>query len=146
MANLLNRFFKDVIGSENTIRDYLAKISSRGDFKRIENLAVILSSWNNILLTPRRTYVNDPDFGSDLYKYVFEPADENTISAIRDEVIQRISLYDDRAVLEDVEIQLMSSGKGYNIIITAEYEGQRGSISVEFDEFTFANILTEAGQ
>lgn len=146
MANLLNRFFKEVIGSENTIRDFVAKISSRGDFKRIQDLNVILSSWNNILLTPRRTYINDPEFGSDLYKYVFDPADEETISAIRDEVIDRISLYDDRAVLQDVEITLMASGKGYNVIIEAEYEGARGSMSVEFDEFTFANILTEGGQ
>ena len=146
MANLLNRFFKEVIGSENTIRDFVAKISSRGDFKRIQDLNVILSSWNNILLTPRRTYINDPEFGSDLYKYVFDPADEETITAIRDEVIDRISLYDDRAVLQDVEVTLMASGKGYNVIIEAEYEGRRGSMSVEFDEFTFANILTEAGQ
>lgn len=146
MANLLNRFFKEVVGSQNTLRDYVAKISARGDFKRIENLSVILSSWNNILLTPRRTYLNDPAFGSDLYKYVFDPADESTISAIREEVIQRISLYDDRAILEDVEIQLMTGGKGYNVIITADYEGERGTISVQFDEFTFANILTEAGQ
>lgn len=146
MANLLNRFFKEVVGSENTLRDYVAKISSRGDFKRIKDLNVILSSWNNILLTPRRTYVNDPEFGSDLYKYVFDPADEETISSIRDEVIQRLTLYDDRAVIEDVEITLMSNGKGYNVLILAEYNGQRGSLSVDFDEFTFANILTEAGQ
>jgi len=146
MANLLNRFFKEVVGSENTLRDYVAKISSRGDFKRIHNLNVILSSWNNILLTPRRTYLNDPEFGSDLYKYIFDPADEETISSIRDEVIQRLTLYDDRAVIEDVEITLMSNGKGYNVLILAEYEGQRGSLSVDFDEFTFANILTEAGQ
>jgi len=146
MANLLNRFFKEVVGSENTLRDYVAKISSRGDFKRIQNLNVILSSWNNILLTPRRTYLNDPEFGSDLYKYVFEPADEETISSIRDEIIERISLYDDRAVIEDVEITLLSSGKGYNVIIVADYEGQQGTLSVDFDEFTFANILTEAGQ
>jgi phage baseplate assembly protein W len=145
MANLLNRFFKQVIGSENTLRDFLPKVSARGDFKRIQNLSVILSSWNNILLTPRRTYLNDPDFGSNLYKYVFEPADENTIESIRSEVIDRISLYDDRAVLQDVEIQLMTNGTGYNVIITADYEGQRGTLSIDFDELTFANILTEAG-
>jgi hypothetical protein len=56
MANLLNRFFDQVIGSSQKIRDYIAIISSRGDFKRIEDLSVILSSWNNILLTPRRSY------------------------------------------------------------------------------------------
>jgi len=146
MANILNRFFKDVIGSDNNIRDYLPKISARGDFKRIENLNVILSSWNTILLTPRRTYVNDPEFGSDLYKYVFDPFDETTIDAVRNEVINRISLYDDRAVLEDVEIQLMSNGKGFNVIITANYDGERGSLSIKFDDLTFGNILTETGQ
>ena len=56
-----------MIGSSEKIRDYIALISSRGDFQRIEDLNVILTSWNNILLTPRRTYILDPEFF--LYAY-----------------------------------------------------------------------------
>ena len=146
MANLLNRFFDQVIGSSQKIRDYIAIISSRGDFKRIEDLSVILSSWNNILLTPRRSYLLDPEFGSDLYKYVFEPVDEDTIEGIRNEVIETIQFYDNRAVITDVQVRVMRNGKGYVLDITADYQGENGSLTVKFDDTTFADFLTETSQ
>ncbi len=145
MANLLNRFFDQVIGSATKIRDYVAIISAKGDFKRIEDLQVILTSWNNILLTPRRTYILDPEYGSDLFKYVFDPSDEGTLDSIRTEVIDRISLYDDRAEIVDVQAFVLRGGKGYEVNIVANYEGAEGTLSVQFDDTTFANILTESG-
>ena len=138
MANLLNRFFDQVIGSSEKIRDYIASISSRGDFQRIEDLNVILTSWNNILLTPRRTYVLDPEFGSDLYKYVFEPVDEVTIDSIRNEAIE--------TTITDCQVRVMSSGKGYSLDIVADYKGHTGSLTVSFDDTTFADFLTETSQ
>lgn len=146
MANILNRFFDEVIGSADSIKDYVSIISARGDFKRIRDLQVILVSWNNILLTPTRTYVLDPDFGSDLYKYVFDPVDEGTVESIKTEVIGKISLYDDRAAIEEVEVKVMRGGKGYEINIVADYEGTKGTLTVSVDDTTFANILTETSQ
>lgn len=146
MPNLLNRFFDQVIGSETKVRDYIAEISSRGDFKRIQDLSVILTSWNNILLTPRRSYIQDPEYGSDLYKYIFDPVDDNTIEAIRNEVIERIAFYDNRATIEEVQVRIMSNGKGYVLDIIADYQGQRGALTVTFDDTTFANFLTETSQ
>ena len=143
MANIINRFFDEVIGSSTKIRDYVSIISARGDFKRIEDLQVILTSWNTILLTPRRTYILDPEFGSDLYKYVFDPADDETIESIKAEVIDRISLYDDRAAIEDVTVGILRGGKGYEINIAANYDGLKGSLTVQVDDTTFGNILTE---
>jgi phage baseplate assembly protein W len=146
MANILNRFFTEVIGSATKIRDYVSIITARGDFKRIEDLQVILVSWNTILLTPRRTYVLDPDFGSDLYKYVFDPMDEGTIETVKTEVIDRISLYDDRASIEDVRVKLLRGGHGFEINIVADYDGHKGSLTVKVDDTTFANILTDGVQ
>ena len=79
MANLIDKFKKNVVGSGNKIADYTCKLSSSGEFKRISDLEAILNSWNNILLTPKRTYDHDPEYGSDLYKFVFEPSDEQVI-------------------------------------------------------------------
>ena len=146
MANLLNRFFDEVIGSGDKIRDYIAIISSRGDFKRIEDLNVILTSWNNILLTPRRSYLLDPEFGSDLYKYVFDPVDDTTIESIRNEVIETIRFYDNRATITDVQVRIMENGKGYSLDIVADYNGTSGSLTVKFDDTTFADFLTETSQ
>lgn len=146
MANLLDRFFDQVVGSATKLRDYIAIISSRGDFKRIEDLNVILTSWNNILLTPRRTYILDPEFGSDLYKYVFEPVDEDTIEGIRNEIVERITFYDNRARIVNVDVRILASGKGYGVDIVADYQGTTGSLTISFDDTTFADFLTETSQ
>ena len=64
MASFLDRFQVNVVGSRGGISDFLPVISSKGDFARITGLQVILSSWNNILLTPTRTYNHNPEYGS----------------------------------------------------------------------------------
>lgn len=142
MANLLERFNKQVVGSSSKLYDYLTVISSRGDFKRIEDLNVILNSWNNILLTPRGTYLHDPEFGSDLYKYVFEPADDTTVEAIKSEVVDRITLYDDRATIEDAVVTIQNNGKRVNVELYVNYKGEKGILDVKFDDTTFADFLT----
>ena len=142
MANLLDRFNKEVIGSETLVHDYLPLISSIGDFKRINGLNVILNSWNNILLTPRGTYLHDPEFGSDLYKYVFEPSDDTTVEGVKREIADRIQMYDDRAIIEDIEVTIQNNGKRFDVMIYAKYQGETGTLDVKFDETTFADFLT----
>jgi len=142
MANLLDRFKTEVIGSADIIYDYLSYIAPSGDFKRIDKLNVILNSWNNILLTPRGTYLHDPEFGSDLYKYVFEPSDDISIDGIKNEVANRIAMYDDRAIIEDIEVNVQSNGKRINVILYVNYKGEKGILDVKFDDVTFADFLT----
>lgn len=139
MANLLKRFNKQVIGSDGKIYDYLSKITASGDFKRVEDLNVIITSWNNILLTPKRTYLHDPDYGSNLHKLVFEPADDSTVDLIKTEVVQALTYYDSRANITNVEVVIKSNGKGYVINIFAVYEGVSGTLTVSFDDSTLLN-------
>ena len=134
MSNLLERFNQTVAGSDSKLADYLPKISTSGDFKRIKNIEVILNSWNNILITPRRSYQFDPEYGSDLYKLVFEPADDKTINKIRDELVISLQQYDDRATIEDVEITFLTNLKGFNISIDVGYQGESGQLSIAIDE------------
>ena len=143
MANLLDRFSKEVVGSDFTIYDYLSKITASGDFKRIKDIDVIINSWNNILTTPRRTFLFDPEYGSDLHKMVFEPADNNTVERIKQEVQQQITIYDDRATIEDMEVLLKPNGKGFEINILAEFEGEQGSLSLSFDDSTIVRVEGE---
>ncbi len=136
MANLLSRFNKEVIGSDDHIYDYLAKITAKGDFKRVKDIDVIITSWNNILMTPRRTYLMDPDYGSDLHKILFEPVDSATVDQIKTEVESRLSTYDDRAKIQSIEVVLNATGKGFVVNVYAEYEGETGTLSVKFDDST----------
>lgn len=134
MANLLDRFNKTVAGSESKLADYKSKISSVGDFKRISDIEVILSSWNNILVTPKRTYMFDPEYGSDLYKLVFEPADERTQEQIIREVVNALRKYDDRAIINDVRVSYLSNQKGFVVAVDVEYEGATSQLETVIDE------------
>lgn len=136
MANLLSRFNKEVIGSDTTIFDYLPKITPSGDFQRVRDIDVIITSWNNILMTQRRTYLFDPEYGSDLHRILFDPIDDTTVERIKTEVVSRIRMYDNRASIEDIDVIINSNGKGYTINLFVEYEGDKSSLSVKFDDIT----------
>jgi phage baseplate assembly protein W len=144
MPNLLTRFQKTVVGSNKKIGDYLSKIDVSGDFKRVTDIEVIIASWSNILVTPKRTYQFDPEYGSDLYKMVFEPSDDTTIDAITDEVVGALSLYDDRAIIKDINVNFLSNMKGFNIAIDVEYEGAKGELEVVIDENAYFKFLEVA--
>lgn len=137
MANLLSRFNKAVVGSDSKLADYKSKIASVGDFKRIANIEVILNSWTNILITPRRTYMFDPEYGSDLYRLVFEPADQVTQREIIEEVVGSLRKYDDRAIINNVSVEFLSNGKGFSVAVDVKYEGETGQLEVLIDEDTY---------
>ena len=45
-------------------------------------------------------------------------------------------MYDNRATIEDIEIILNSTKKGYTVNVFVEYEGETGTLSVKFDDST----------
>lgn len=145
MANLLDRFKSIVIGSVDTIRDYLPKIEAKGDFQSTNNLNVIINSWNNILLTPRRSYPYDPEYGSDLYKIVFDPLDEITIQKIEDEVYNSLQTYDNRAFIESIDIKYLRNEKGVSLDIYVDYKGEKDILSLVLNEQIFSGLLNTEG-
>jgi len=143
MANLLDRFKTQVRGSEKRIYDYLPKITAKGDFKRITDLNVIINSWTNILMTPRRTYINDPEYGSDLHLQVFEPADAISVETIKTEILDRIRLYDDRASIVSLEVTGFKNKKGFGVDMIVNYEGEKEDISISFDDSSYRELLNK---
>jgi phage baseplate assembly protein W len=136
MANILERFVKSTRGTDVQPHDYIPYISSIGDFKRIRNIDVILNSWNNILLTPLGSYIADPNFGSNLFKLIFEPADSGTVEAIKTEVETRIINYDARGEILGITVVMLPNKKGFNVNVECGFKGERGEISVKFDDST----------
>lgn len=132
MANILNRFTNKDVGNEEKIFDFIPKITPVGDFQQIKDIDVIITSWNNILLTPKKSYLHDPEYGSDLYKLVFEPMDDTTIEQVKTEITTTLSYYDDRAIISNIEVLLNTSKTGYKVNIEVEYEGEVKSMTLEF--------------
>ena len=127
--NSLEKFQQTSVGSRGRIVEYLAKISPTGDLQKVVDLNAILTSWNNILTTPLRTCSFDPEFGSELYKYVFDPADITTMEKINNEVRYRLNSFDDRAVITDVKIEFLSNRKGFNVTVFVKYDRQYGQVT-----------------
>jgi len=132
--NLLDRFKESVVGSDGKIADYTSTISSKGDFTRIDDINVIIKSWTNLLLTPVETFIDDPNYGSNLKKYLFDPMDDLTEERIIEEIRYRTQLYDDRARIENIQVLWFKNSKSFEVNIDIEYEGEKTTITVVVDE------------
>lgn len=59
----------------------------------------------HVILTPKRSRIRKPDFGTNLAKYIFEPNDEITWDSVRREVRDAISKYVANTELDDISIE-----------------------------------------
>ena len=141
MANILDKFKKNVIGSNSKIADYTCTISPSGDFKRIHDFTAILNNWNNILLTPVGSYDHDPEYGSNLHKYVYEPVDNDTVEGIKNEIRRCITSYNDQADISRIDVKFLKDNKGFSFDIIAYLNDQEGSITITIDESSSFKII-----
>ena len=136
MASIIDKFNNSVIGSNNSISDYNCIIAPIGDFTRITGVNVILNSWINILKTPIGSYDNDPEYGCDFYKQIFEPADDSTRERIEFIVREQLFKYEDRANIESVDIGFLKNQKGFSITIYMNYLGKKEELQIVFNDQT----------
>lgn len=141
--NLLDRFNEQIVGSQKKIFDYISIISPSGDFSKIQDIEVILSSWNNILLTPVGTYPFDSEFGSNLMNFIFEPADTGTAEMIKSEIRSKLNKYDDRASITNIQINFLNNKKGFNIDIEVSYNGEKALLSATISESLYFQFLRQ---
>jgi len=137
--NSLEKFQQVSVGSKRRLVDFLPKVSSSGDLQKVLDLQAVVSSWNNILITPLRSCSFDPEFGSELYRLVFDPADEITMEKIENEVRNRLMSFDDRAMVTDVKIDFLSNKKGFVVNVTVRYENQRSQVSATINDSMMFN-------
>ena len=145
MANLLNRYKNTSSRLPKKRRyddvDYVSRIDAGGDFHRIYDIEVLISSWTNILETPTRTYIFDPTYGSDLYKLIWEPTDDKTYDAIEREVEEKLTTYDNRGIIDHTDIKFLPNQKGFSVDVYFTYAGEKGQLSVIMSEDKYFNIL-----
>ena len=141
MGNILDRFKDFSVGSSGRIMDYQSTISASGDFSKLFDMDAILVSWNNILTTPKGSMNHDPLFGSNLYKFIFEPCDDLTKEAIQNEISSCLLTYDDRATISSLTIDYYTNNKGFTVSMIVNYNGNKSKLSLSMDETTL-NSLT----
>jgi len=131
MINTEKFFAKNIAGKNDQIYDYLPATSTRGDFQRIEGLDVLINSIRTLLLTPLGYYPFDPEYGSELYKKVFDPLDDVSRDEIMFEVTERIKNFDNRIDVVDSQIyELSTDGKSYRVDVVIARGKLEGTVSV----------------
>jgi len=141
LTTILDKFKDSSIGSSGRIMDFSSKINPSGDFTKLYDLDVILNSWSNILMTPKESYDHDPEFGSNLFLLIFDQADSKTEEAIKEEIVRSVTTYDNRAVIDSIDISFLSNQKGFSVSIVVNYYGYKNNITLNFDENTFQSYM-----
>ncbi len=127
-------FEKEINGKSDEIYDYAPKFDSTGDFQRIKGIDVAIYAIRNLLLTPLGHYPFDPEYGSLLYKKIFEMADSVSRHEIEYECKTRIRQYEKRVKIKKVDVGYGYDRKTVIVNIHIERDGVEGDISLSFDD------------
>ncbi len=85
----------------------------------------IASEILHVILTPKRTRIRMPDFGTDLAKFVFEPNDDYTWQNIKTEVSESVSKYVSNASINDC--QLVTGEDNNSVYLDLRYTVKKGA-------------------
>lgn len=80
----------------------------------------------HVIFTPKGQKLRDPDFGTDLVKYIFSQSDSSTFGSIKGEISSQISKYVPEVEFRDISIY-NSEGDDNSIVVMVEYGVKQGN-------------------
>ena len=114
-SNLEKEFETQNIGTAGQVKDIVPLIDVNGDFKVVYGKDAIIAQVRNLLMTPLGSYPFDPEYGSLLYKQLFELMTPATEEQIFYEVTTRIEKYIDGVQVESVNIDWQTKNKSCKV-------------------------------
>ena len=83
----------------------------------------------HIIFTPKGQRLRDPEFGSDLVKFIFDPTIGRTLDGIKSEIRESISSRIPNVVLDD--IQILETQDEHEKIVSVKYTVKKGETEVQ---------------
>lgn len=80
----------------------------------------------HVMFTPKGQRLRNPDFGTDLIKYLFEPKVNDTLDGIKTDLASQIAKYVPNVEFNDIEIHEDEKDDNH-VIIVANYTVIRGN-------------------
>jgi phage baseplate assembly protein W len=104
--------------------------SNNGDFLQLTPTieAQVKSDLIHLLLTRKGSRYFLPDFGTNLYQYIFEPLDEVVIQKIEDEINNAVEKY-----IPNLQINKINITQFYNNIDYVSDDKKQHSVTVNID-------------
>ena len=79
----------------------------------------------HVIFTPKGQRLRNPDFGTDLIKYIHEPSDETTFERLRNDITQQVYKYVPDVTFKDISIYNDDKSENGKIVII-HYSVKRG--------------------
>ena len=80
----------------------------------------------HVVFTPKGQKLRDPDFGTNLIRYIYSPSDTITFNDVKTELTTQINKYVPSVEFRDVSIYNSETEEG-GIIVMVEYGVKRGN-------------------
>jgi phage baseplate assembly protein W len=90
-----------------------------GEIKIADYAESIKQSVKIILLTRKGERIMNPEFGTNLKRYLFEPINQTVREIIKTEVINTLYQWENR--IRDISVDIMDGGSGGNLHIMVNY-------------------------
>lgn len=79
----------------------------------------------HVVFTPKGQKIRDPEFGTNLVKFIFEPNDDNTWSYIRNEVDEVVSKYIRGVTINEITV-LPPDENRHDVLVRLDYTINNG--------------------
>lgn len=80
----------------------------------------------HVILTPKRTRIRMPDFGTDLIKYIFNPNDTLSWGEVEEEIKTNVSKYVNNVSINKVNV--VKSDNDNAVYVDISYDVLKGSV------------------
>jgi phage baseplate assembly protein W len=84
----------------------------------------------HVIFTPKGQRLRNPDFGSDLIKYIHEPADDTTFERLRNDITEQVYKYVPDVVFKDISIYNDEKSDNGKIVII-HYSIKKGNREID---------------
>jgi phage baseplate assembly protein W len=99
--------------TNNDVENYYVDLNSKPSDK-------VKSILMHVVFTPKGQKIRDPEFGTDLIKYIFQPNDSISWDGIKSEVSNIVSKYVNGVTLKNIEIMQNENDLG-EIYVRLDY-------------------------
>jgi len=132
---ILQQFFQEQGVRNLVIQDfgYTSELSAHGDFNEYQGKELAVYRLAVLLSIVEGSYINDPNLGVNLIRYIYRPMNEANIDSIKNELQSKISKYEKDFFLRSVSVKKDTTYKRLYLVLDLKYIPDEDDIILEFD-------------
>jgi phage baseplate assembly protein W len=79
----------------------------------------------HVIFTPKGQKIRDPEFGTDLISYIYDPNDDESFESVKSEISRQVLRYVPNVELKNIEVYRNENNDGVGVMV--EYGVKKGN-------------------